>query len=96
MIKYKKIKVGKKYIEALLFNLSNKNLIVLKGRKGYIMCGYLNLKAARKFKDAAAMITGVSTITEALKTNISAVTPGAAKIGVYKGQSVKEALRSIT
>lgn len=95
MIKYKKIKIGKKYIEALLFNLSSKNLIVLKGRKGYIMCGYLNLKAARKFKDAAAMITGVSTIAEALKAKISAVTPGAAKIGVYKNQSVKEALKSI-
>lgn len=95
MIKYKKIKVGKRYIEALLFSLSDKNLIVLKGRNGYIMCGYLNLKAARKFKDAAAMITGVSTIAGALKAEISAVTPGAAKIGMHKNQPVKEALKII-
>ena len=59
----KKVKVGKKYIEAVLIKLLDKNLILLRGSRGYVMCGYLNLKAAEKFKEAAVKITGVSTIT---------------------------------
>ncbi len=92
MITHKKIKVGNRYIEALSMHLSKKNLVVLKGRKGFIMCGYLNLKAAEKSKDAAAKITGISTIKQALKTTVRSCTTSAQKIGIRKGQSVKDAL----
>lgn len=59
------------------------------------MCGYLNLKAAGKFKDAAVMITGVSTIREALSSKVSSCTLPAGKLGVYAGQPVKEVLKII-
>lgn len=95
MIKHKKIKVGKKFIEAVWINLQSKNLILLRGSRGYVMCGYLNMKAAERFKDVAVKITGISTIEEALKTSVHSCTNPARKLGIYKGQPIKEVLRNI-
>ena len=95
MVKYKKIKIGGKYIEAVCVGLLSKNFILLRGAKGYIMCGYLNLKVARKFKDVAVKITGVSSIEDALKATVHSCTPQAGKLGIYKGQSIKDVLKII-
>jgi uncharacterized protein YunC (DUF1805 family) len=95
MFKYRKIKIGKSYIEAFSTNLQAKNLVFLKGPKGYIMCGYLNLSVAKKFKDCAAKIVGVSTIEDALKAKIHSCTSAAKKFGIKSGQPVKEALKLI-
>ena len=95
MIKCPKIKIGGKYIEAFLISLQSKNLILLRGSRGYVMCGYLNLKAAERFKDAAIKITGISTIEEALKTSVHSCTSSARKLGIYKGQPIKEVLKII-
>ena len=95
MLIREKIRVGKKYIQAILFHLGNRNLIVLKGSKGYVMCGYLNLKVAEKFKDIAIKVTGVSTIAEARKAQVSSCTSLAKKLRIYKGQPVQEVLKII-
>ena len=95
MIKCPKIKIGGKYIEAFLISLQSKNLILLRGSRGYVMCGYLNLKAAEKFKDVAIKITGISTIEEALKTSVHSCTSSARKLGIFKGQPIKEVLKII-
>jgi uncharacterized protein YunC (DUF1805 family) len=95
MLKYKKIKTGQGYIEALQMDLGAKRLIVLRGRYGYVMCGYLNLQTAQKFQDAAVKIIGASTIEEALRAKVLACTAAARKLGIYPGQPIKEALKSI-
>jgi uncharacterized protein YunC (DUF1805 family) len=95
MITIKRIKVGKKYIQALMLPLQSKKLIVLRGTKGYVMCGYLNLKAAQKFKDVAIKIVGVSSIEEALKAPVHSTTPPARKLGIHKGDLVKDILKII-
>lgn len=95
MLKYGKIKVGKKYIEALLFKLGAKNLIIFKGSLGYIMCGYLNLRAADKLNDAAVRIVGVSNVSQARKAKVHSLSRAARKLGVFKGQAVEEALEII-
>lgn len=95
MMRYKKIKVGRKFLETLVFSLGKKNLIVIKGRKGYIMCGYLNLKVAQQFNEAAIKIAGVSNIKEALKTEVSSLTSQAKKLGIYKGQPIKDVIKII-
>jgi uncharacterized protein YunC (DUF1805 family) len=92
MFRTKKIKVGRHRIEAFSIKLLSKSFVLLKGRKGYVMCGYLNVKTAEKFNDAAAMVTGVATIEEALKTQVRACTRPAQRLGIYKGQPVREAL----
>lgn len=91
----KRIKVDGKYIEGLLFALAGKNLIVLKGSKGYVMCGYLDLAAAEKFKDAAIKVTGVATIEDALNAKVHSLTSSARRLGARKGQPIKEAIRLI-
>ncbi|MFA5008248.1 MAG: DUF1805 domain-containing protein [Candidatus Omnitrophota bacterium] len=91
----KKIKIGKKHITALTMPLQNKNLIVLRGKIGYIMCGYINLKVAEKFNDVAVKIVGVVTIDDALKANVHSCTSAAGKLGIKKGQPVRDVLERI-
>lgn len=90
-----KIKVGKKHILAVNLKLSSKNLIVLSGSKGYVMCGYLNLSTANKFNDVAVKITKVSTIKEALAARVHSVSYSAKKIGIKKGKGIKDVLKII-
>ena len=91
----KKIKVGSRIIEALYLPLQAKNLIVLRGSRGYVMCGYLNLSIARKFSDAAVKITGVATIEDALRAPVHSLTPAARRLGIKKGDSIKDILALI-
>ena len=95
MVKSRKIKIGKKYVLGICLKLTSKNLIVFSGRRGYVMCGYLNLKAADKLKDVAAKITGVSTINEALDANVHSATSAAKRLGIHKGQAIKDVLKII-
>lgn len=95
MLKHKYISSGNKRVEALLFGLSGKNLIVIKGSRGYIMCGYLNMKAAEKFKDVAVKITGVSDIDSALKTAVHSCSAAARRLGINKGQKIKDVIKII-
>jgi uncharacterized protein YunC (DUF1805 family) len=94
-MKYKKIKIAHGYIEALEMKMLTKSLIVLRGSQGYIMSGYLNLAAAERCKDAAVKITGVCTIQKALQSTVFSCTSRARRLGVYKGQPVKDCLRLI-
>ena len=95
MLKHKKIKTGGKTLEAIVFKISSKNLIVIKGKKGYIMCGYLNLKAAEKFGDIALIVKGVSNIEDVLSSKVAALTKQAKKLGLYKNQPIKDALKTL-
>jgi len=95
MFEIKKIKVGEKTIEALSTKLGEKNLVLLKGSKGYIMCGYLNLEVAQKFNDVAVMITGVSTVNDALNSQAHSCTSAATALGIKKGQPIKEVISII-
>ncbi len=95
MARNKKIKAKRKFIEALLVPLLSKNLILLRGSKGYVMCGYLNLRVAEKFKDAAVKIVGVKTIKDALSAKVHSCTSAAKKLGIRKGQLVKDVLKII-
>ena len=58
-----------------------------------MMCGYLDLGVAKKFKDVAAKIAGVASIEDALEAKIHSCTPAAKKLGIKPGQPVKEALK---
>ena len=92
---YKKIKIGKRILETIVIPLQGKNLILLRGSRGYVMCGYLNLKAAQKFKDVAVKVTGVATIEETKKASVHSCSSPARKLGIYKGQPIKEVLKII-
>jgi uncharacterized protein YunC (DUF1805 family) len=92
MFEHKDIEVGNKKIEALAISLLKSNLIVLRGQKGYIMCGYLNLEVSEKFNEAAVKITGVSSIEDALNATVNSCSSQASKLGIYAGQPIREVL----
>ena len=68
-------------------DLGNASLIILKSRKGYVMCGYLNMDIANKLGDIAGKVTGVKTIDDALKANIVEVSYKAKKKGLKVGMT---------
>ncbi|MDR2644440.1 MAG: DUF1805 domain-containing protein [Endomicrobium sp.] len=71
------------------------NLAFIKGGKGFIMCGYLNLETAEKMNNIAAVVIGVKTIDDMLNKNIVSSTTNAKKIGIVPGISVLKALEKI-
>ena len=66
------------------------NMITIVCKKGYMMCGYLNLEAAEGFGDAAVMLSG-SDFTQVLYNPIKGMTMAAAEKGVKEGMLGSEA-----
>jgi len=70
------------------------NMLVLLCKKGYVMCGYLNEKAAEKFGDAACIVGGAD-FDETLKNPVKATTPAAEALGVRVGMTGAEAVEKL-
>ena len=66
------------------------NMIVVNCKKGYRMCGYLNMAAAEKFNDAAVLVGGAD-FDAVLSNQIKGMTPAAAALGVKEGMTGAEA-----
>ena len=73
--------------------LENGNLVLLKAKKGYVMCGLLNLETAEKLGQAACMVSGVKTADDILKARIKSCTTKARRLGVKEGMSGEETIR---
>ena len=70
-------------------------LLVLKGEKGYAMCGYLNLEAAEKLGDMAVRVTGVNTLGDMLAGKVAGVTSRAREAGISTGDTVENILEKL-
>jgi uncharacterized protein YunC (DUF1805 family) len=80
-------------IESHVIGLENANLVLIKARRGYLMCGLLNVEAAERLDQAACTVSGVKTPEEALKAKVKAATKKAKSLGVREGMTGEEALR---
>jgi uncharacterized protein YunC (DUF1805 family) len=89
------IKVDGKEIQVIVLPLQSKNLIILRGANGYVMCGYLDMSVADKFNDVAIKVTGVSGIDDVLNAKVNSCSSAAAKLGIAAGQPIKEVLKII-
>ncbi|MDR1474317.1 MAG: DUF1805 domain-containing protein [Endomicrobium sp.] len=87
---------GRKYLGCEGEISSGSNLVFIKGSNGFIMCSYLNLETAEKMNNIAAIVTGVKTIDDMLKKDISNATTNAKQIGIVPGISVLEALDKLS
>ncbi len=97
MIVIKQLEVnGKKILGLEVKNLGKAPLIIAKTDKGYVMCGYLNIEVAEKLGDAAAIVSGVSSVEELLEKPVKAVTTRARSLGVEPGMTGREALEKMT
>ena len=75
-----------------VIELENGNLVLIKAKKGYVMCGLLNLVTAERLGQAACMVAGVKTAKDALKARVKACTLRARELGVAEGMTGEEAL----
>ena len=66
-------------------DLVNAPLVLIRTRKGYIMCGYLNMDIANKLGDIAGKVTGVKTCNDALKATVIEISDKAKKKGLKVG-----------
>ncbi|MBD3170845.1 DUF1805 domain-containing protein [Candidatus Bathyarchaeota archaeon] len=67
-------------------------LLLIKGDKGFVMCGFLNMDAAERTGVAAAMVSGVTSFDDVFNATIKAVTSKAKELGVESGKIVKEVI----
>jgi uncharacterized protein YunC (DUF1805 family) len=70
-------------------------LLVIKAKKGFLMCGYLNISAAEQLEDVAAVVRGITTFDDMLDARVVSSTAGARSLGVRQGQTGREALEHL-
>ncbi len=66
--------------------------LLLKGKSGYVMCGYMNLEAATKLGDRGVRVSGVSDLDSILESRVAGCTPEASQAGISEGQKVSDIL----
>lgn len=76
-------------------DLENSSLILIKAKKGYIMCGYLNMDTANKLGDIAGKVTGVKDLDDVLNATIVEVSEKAKKKGLKTGMKAKDFLNKL-
>ncbi len=67
-------------------------LLLIKGEKGYLGCGYFSLDAANNVGDAIAIVKGVTSFDDMLEAEVKEVSEKARELGVKEGMTGREAL----
>ena len=67
-------------------------LLIVKGSKGFLACGYINVETCNKTGEACAIVTGVKTHDAMLAAEVKAVSHAARQLGVRIGMKGEEAL----
>jgi uncharacterized protein YunC (DUF1805 family) len=71
-------------------------LLLLKGGKGFVMCGYLNIEAAERLGAIAAVVSGVENFDDVLNAEIKVATSKAEVLGLKPGKVVRSVIEKIT
>jgi len=96
MFEIDKFTIGGKSFQGVKSTLPNAPpLLLIKGEKGFVMCGYLNMEAAEKLGAAAAVVSGVKTFEDVLNAEIKAVTSKAKELGLEPGKKVKDVIAKL-
>ena len=76
----------------LKMDMEHAPLLVIRARKGFVMCGYLNMDVANKLGDAAVRVMGVKSFEDVLNAKAVDVSEAAKKLGITIGMPAREAL----
>ncbi len=87
-----KVKANGKTLTGIKLNLANAPLLIIKGEKVMVGCGYLNVETLNKMENAACIVTGVKEFEDVLNAEIKAVTSKASELGVELGMKGLDAL----
>lgn len=75
--------------------IGNANLLIIKGKNGFIMCGYLDMNTANKLNDVACIVRGVKNFDDVLNAEIVDVSEKAKEKGIKIGMKGKDVLKFI-
>jgi len=70
-------------------------IIIITGRTGFLMCGYLDIQAADRLGSIAASVSGVQSIDDLLNKEVSKVSVKGREAGIREGMKGREALKFI-
>jgi uncharacterized protein YunC (DUF1805 family) len=90
-----KIQLEKGQVIGHCIDLGNAPLLIMIAKKGYLMCGYLNMNAANKLGDIAGKVTGVKTFDDMLKATVIEVSENAKKEGLHEGMNASDFLKNL-
>jgi uncharacterized protein YunC (DUF1805 family) len=76
----------------LKMDMENAPLLVIRARRGFVMCGYLNMEVANRLGDVAVRVTGVKNFEEVLEARSVEVSDAAKKLGIEVGMIARDAL----
>jgi uncharacterized protein YunC (DUF1805 family) len=94
MINVTPLKIDDKVAVGLKVDLPDSPpLLLIVGRTGFVMCGFLNIDVAEKVNVTAAMVSGVKTFDDVLAAEIKAVTSKAQMKGIKVGMEGKDAVK---
>ncbi|MCL4447511.1 MAG: DUF1805 domain-containing protein [Candidatus Thermoplasmatota archaeon] len=68
-------------------------IVIINGKKGFLMCGYLNMEAADKTEAIAVSISGVNSFDDLLNKVVLKISTKARESGVREGMKGREALK---
>lgn len=94
MIKVDWLKIDEKTALGLKVDLPDSPpLVAIIGKKGFVMCGFLNIDAAERLGVTAAMVSGVKTFDDVLAAEVKSVTSKAEMKGIKRGMKGREAVK---
>ncbi len=94
-MKTRELVIEDKKYTGIEIDLPGAPLVLVQCSKGFVMCGYLDIKTADKLNAAAAVVRGVKNVEELLEKPVADVSLAAQKAGVAMGMSGKEALTKL-
>lgn len=89
MVETQEMTIEGKTFTYLKMDMEKAPLVIIKGNKGYVMCGYLNMETADKLGDIAVRVKGVKDADTILASNVEAVSARAKEIGIDVGMPVR-------
>ncbi|KUK05048.1 YunC family protein [Methermicoccus shengliensis] len=89
---YMKIRLSGGEAHCYLIPIEPAPLIVIAARRGFVMCGYLDMRAVEEMGVAAAKVRGVHSFNDVLNAQIVEATSCARQMGVSVGMRGKDAL----
>lgn len=65
-----KIEIMDKEFEGFRIDFTNAPLLVIRGDKGFLACGYINMEVCNKLGDICGIVRGVSNFDEMLSAEV--------------------------
>lgn len=93
MIQVENISRDGKELQYIKIDMWGAPLVMIKGKKGYVMCGYLNIQTANKLGDMAVRVTGVKDLETILGAKVSECSEAAEKAGIKPGDEVASVIK---